>query len=660
MIAQEENIISFNPDTLLDIEYIDLNPYVLAFQDTLSSRTMDQLDNVTWESYDSVRNRLEKGPYQYPLWIKVNIQPERSLGDKEVSIRVNGSSRTQTFEIRENQMYRSKGGNLMNYNKTHASFCKFVYPLRILDTVPRTFLIRIAGTRLKIQVQIWNTEESLKKHSVRHIKNRLEYHYWIGLSSLLLFLGIFFIIRYIQIPESFLLYYGIYLICLSIQFIVLYEQRSETPVFWNWIPYGFEISKMMGGITYTFFGIHIIKILNLQKSSLVYRLCIWLIGLLIITVSLHTIELILYHGFHISFQLLYKSIPYLFILASLFCIIIAIQILLKKDRLHLLVGLSLLVLSLGITTTLLFLQFGKIGPHYHLIAEFSAIIDVLLLTMAIGYKMKKANDDLLITQQQLLDSETQKLQIQQQLNSELSSLVEEKTKDILEKNQALAKEEKLKLEAEFNQKIANAELKALKAQMNPHFIFNCLNAIRNLVQKNNNHQATDYLSDFSTFIRTILNYSEEKQISLEEELQLCELYLKMEQLRFEQEFNYSIQVADHIPTDFIMVPPMILQPLLENAIWHGLRHKVGNRDIQIQVFPLGDQVICSIRDNGVGRAFTTTLGKVKSHKSFGMKLFHERLGINNQLYQNQYHYEIIDKYEGEQSTGTEVKLYFEL
>ena len=137
---------------------------------------------------------------------------------------------------------------------------------------------------------------------------------------------------------------------------------------------------------------------------------------------------------------------------------------------------------------------------------------------------------LVSTQASLLEAEKSNLQIQKKLNKELNDLVLEKTKDIIEQNKQIALQENLKTEAEFKEKIANAELKALKAQMNPHFIFNCLNAIQNLVLKNESEKASRYLGVFSSFIRKVLSYSEVRNISLEEELDLCQLYLQMEPL----------------------------------------------------------------------------------------------------------------------------------
>ena len=134
----------------------------------------------------------------------------------------------------------------------------------------------------------------------------------------------------------------------------------------------------------------------------------------------------------------------------------------------------------------------------------------------------------------------------------------------------------------------------------------------------------------------------------------------MEHLRFEDGFQYQIIIKPNTAIDFIMVPPMLLQPLLENAIWHGLLHKQGPRNILIDIYQTENEVICTIDDNGVGRAYSQNLNKSPKRKSMGMKLFVERLDINNTLLDNNYRYEIIDKNEHEETSGTQVKLYFEI
>ncbi|WP_170110607.1 histidine kinase [Flavilitoribacter nigricans] len=222
----------------------------------------------------------------------------------------------------------------------------------------------------------------------------------------------------------------------------------------------------------------------------------------------------------------------------------------------------------------------------------------------------------------------------------------------MERSQAA--QQKIKLQNELLQ----IESKALRAQMNPHFIFNCLNAIKGLIQEAAHKQAIHYLTLFSKFIRRVLQHSEEKQISLAEELEMSKLYIEMERLRFEGSFIYTVEVDRAVDTSFFKVPPMILQPFLENAIWHGLMHKDGEREVKLIVHPQGEGIICIVEDNGIGRTQSATLNLQRSgqHRSFGTRLILDRLQVNRQLYHSSFMVNIVDKMTNGRAAGTRVEL----
>jgi hypothetical protein len=193
----------------------------------------------------------------------------------------------------------------------------------------------------------------------------------------------------------------------------------------------------------------------------------------------------------------------------------------------------------------------------------------------------------------------------------------------------IRQEEKLK--TEFNQKLADVEMKALKAQMSPHFIFNSLNSINRYIIKADPEKASLYLTKFSKLIRLILDNSNHKIISLEQELAALKLYIELEALRFNEKFSYTLHVNPELNPMSIGVPPMIIQPFIENAIWHGLLHKEtpGQLDISIERFGSGLQ--CVITDNGVGRKKAAEMKSksVNKDKSYGMKITRDRLNMLN-------------------------------
>ncbi|QHT66198.1 hypothetical protein GXP67_05715 [Rhodocytophaga rosea] len=212
---------------------------------------------------------------------------------------------------------------------------------------------------------------------------------------------------------------------------------------------------------------------------------------------------------------------------------------------------------------------------------------------------------------------------------------------------------------EFNKKVSELEMQALRAQMNPHFIFNCLNSINRFILKNQPEAASDYLSKFSRLIRLILQNSNTPTITLENELEALELYLQMEALRFEGKFTFSITCDKEVEADYIEIPPLIIQPYVENAIWHGLMHKEGMGQLSIVVQQEAQWLICTIEDNGIGRKRAAQL-KSKSatkSKSMGMQITAHRLELLHKLYGKQTRVEVVDLIDDSgEACGTRVNL----
>ncbi len=199
-------------------------------------------------------------------------------------------------------------------------------------------------------------------------------------------------------------------------------------------------------------------------------------------------------------------------------------------------------------------------------------------------------------------------------------------------------------------KLKELELTAIRSQMNPHFLFNSLNSVQNLVQQNKGREAHLYLSDFAGLIRKVLQNSEKDEVSLAEELEMTRQYLNLEKLRFD--FHFTISVADDIDTNNTMIPSLILQPFAENAVIHGLYNKPDNRKLKIETSRENSGIKISIEDNGVGRNAAKQIATEKNGK--GSKLMEERLEILQQKHGEKYHIEIID-IEGKE-TGTKVEI----
>jgi len=214
-------------------------------------------------------------------------------------------------------------------------------------------------------------------------------------------------------------------------------------------------------------------------------------------------------------------------------------------------------------------------------------------------------------------------------NIRLKQKNESVLREMAEKELNLQRLESERISMEWQQRTTELEMQALRAQMNPHFIFNCLNSINRFTQTNEPAKAADYLTKFAKLIRIILQQSGKSFIPLEDELFALRLYMELEALRFEIPFQYKIQIGQTDPAA-VWVPPLLLQPFVENAIWHGL-HPKEKKDgiICIDFSNQGDFLLCKIRDNGVGRTVGAKKNpeEINGKESLGIKLTQHRLEL---------------------------------
>lgn len=228
---------------------------------------------------------------------------------------------------------------------------------------------------------------------------------------------------------------------------------------------------------------------------------------------------------------------------------------------------------------------------------------------------------------------------------------------ILEKIEQKNKNIELRLALKSKQ-MEELKMTALQSQMNPHFLFNSLNSINNFVLKNDIERASDYITKFSRLIRVILNSSSSPTSTLADELGILSLYVKLEQMRVSGGFIYKVEVGDNINLEPIKVPPLFLQPFIENAIWHGITKKEGEKIIKLTIKKVGNRVNCVILDNGIG----INKAKEQQHMSHKRKFFGAKATENRirMLYQNKdVHIETKD-ISSKEGTGTRVSISFPL
>jgi len=291
--------------------------------------------------------------------------------------------------------------------------------------------------------------------------------------------------------------------------------------------------------------------------------------------------------------------------------------------------------------------------------ELGILIEILCFALALGHRIYYLHRDKQLANNKLIDQLYINEQMVKKMNAQLEIEVKERTKDILETQERLREQEKKQLKTEYESDMIKTEMLAHRLQVNSHLQFNCLNAIKYLIQIGENRKAENYLVLFSRFLRTIQETSQRRMIPLNEEFEILESFIRLEKNRFSDNFSYEIIGRDSDQFNKIQIPPLLLQPFVDNAIWHGLLQSSKSRKkLTIKICSQKEKYIkVTIDDNGIGREKANEITKRKMHKSMGIYLTEERIKLYNHFYNEIIDYKIIDKLDSEnQPLGTRVEV----
>jgi Histidine kinase/7TM diverse intracellular signalling len=410
-------------------------------------------------------------------------------------------------------------------------------------------------------------------------------NYWLGFQcffqGIMFFQIIFMFSQYVAVRRLEYLYNGLYLVCMSCYFLIATIEFINSEA----------IYKVDNTWTFRYFNV-----LTLLSYMMYYRFFRYFFDVATTMPTLlklfYIVEntLLAYVPIHISLVLFQVSPKwhenvFMFFSVSLFSATVWVTIKIMGHRLNLgnqLVIAGSSIFALGSFADFISTRILKTANHeWSLIA--GLLMEVMCLALALAYKNRE---------------------IEKEKNS-------------------------------YQRMVLQNEMTALRSQMNPHFIFNCLNAVKSLVLQNEISVASAYISKFARLVRLVLENSRNEWITLEQELETLTLYLEIEQMRFNNRFQFWINFENDVDTEGVKLPPMLIQPYVENAIWHGLMHKDDTGNVTITISQKADnQLEINVIDDGVGRkkAMELRSKKAAQRKSLGMEISAERLSIINQIY----------------------------
>lgn len=461
--------------------------------------------------------------------------------------------------------------------------------------------------------------------------------------GILFVLSIYHFLLYFQNKDKVYLYYSLYTFLIflnhlneaSSSFIsVLIKPNIEALNFLN------QPLMWLYNIIYFIFGFTFVGLKAYSKKW--YSFVSKIIFLLLLIVFIVTILSLVTHNMNYIDTINVLIVPVFVVFGLLFYyLLFKVKMPLKY---YIIVGSLILFIS---SLTAFYLHATKMvlpesNVHYS-IFYIGVIIENIIFTLGLGRKQKLLLQEKNETQEklikQLIENEKLRHTIQEQLEEDVA---------LISKQAEREKFEKLKIE--YEKELVELKMSSLRSQMNPHFIFNSLNAIKLYIIDSDKENAVYYLNKFSKLIRKILAATREKEITLADEIDTIKLYIEIENIRFSNQIESTIDVDENLNINTIKMPSLILQPFVENAIWHGLSPKKGEKKIIIKFEKENESHLkIIILDNGIGRRKSSEIKKKKIHKkeSIGLKLIEERL--INFCKKNEYNHSLnfIDLYDGD-------------
>ena len=627
-----------------DKEIVNIGQQILLLTDTSGVLTFNEVSSEAYRNkfIPGTQKYLKPGPHIFPLWCRFKIH---SPTNQKFVVFFYHAERADLYSIKNNEASHKTLSLQLPFHQRDFSSNKTAFLLDVPKDSIQSYYLRLkmssgAGFPLMIYtVSTWIEKE--------HINSIMEGAY-IGCMVIMILYNFFI---YLTIRDKSYLFYILYVAFMTLTNMYLKGLAFE--FLWNTAPALNDFVNLAACFAGIFAILFTASFLRISQFARFLRPVFYgIIGCYFITIIF------------ITFQKTFIG----FILTEWVSFIMSITlfgaglIVYKKGykpAIYYLVAWT----SLLICIVIFVLKEYNILPYNNFTANsllVGSAVETMLLSLALANRISDYKKEKEKAQLETLVSLEENRELIVNQNVLLEKKVEERTAQLTRSNDKLTKSFKQlkymqsqvlksqteKLKINYHKKLLELEAKALRAQMNPHFIFNCLNSIKALIQENENEKSVVYLTTFSKLIRTLFNNAAKREISLHDEIETCKLYLQLEGMRFGEKLSYTVVIDDNVDLKSIDVPALIIQPFIENAIWHGIVPAEKGGTVQLMLIKKNGTVKIMIEDDGIGRVASQQNKPVSggpAHQSKGVNLTQSRLEVDNLLRQRKAKLEIIDK-----------------
>ena len=495
-------------------------------------------------------------------------------------------------------------------------------------------------------------------------KNSIAFIYFYIISLVTIFT--FTLIFYLHVQKRLYFYYLGYLFFQLVYglLVLRYTFAPVGNVFTNFPRFAFII---FDSSQFMFIGFYVLFVIHLLQIKIYDRLltrALYLLAIICFVYSAFVFSINCLEN-QIELSIMLQKIIRIIVLPSNFILFIWMIIKIKHPLVvYFIIGQSLFFIGGSLSTYVGFTDVNflpefmvNLKKNPNILFQIGLLGEVYCFSIALGQNVLILQKDKDKATLNLIDQLKENQHLQENMNRELDKKVHEKTDELIQLYSEIERDRERKTKDDFTKKIKETEMMALRSQMNPHFIFNSMNAIKSLMMNSRNDDAIIYLDDFSSLLRGILQNSNREKITVEEELEILELYLSLEKSRMGNDFNYKIIVNSKEELSQYEIPPLLLQPIVENAIWHGLHASFKAEKNLTVTFDTTENLKIIIEDNGIGRKESSKNKKL--HQSLGTNIVQERLTLFNYLNTNKIKLEITDLEDDFRATGTQIILTYQ-